>query len=220
MKIIVTTSDKYSHILPIFYHLYNKYWGDPAELVGYTPPECLPENFTFHSLGKQRHKRDFSEDLFKYFEKQDDYFIWMMEDTFIKDHIDKEGLELLKGVTERKNIGRINLTGINYKKHFPPYDIVNEKILYENPIGSSYRISTQPSIWNRRFLLRYLTPGLTPWDFESQETFNDGYRVLTLTNDNAPLKHNEGVRRFDIHKYNLTGIDAETISDMQKLQII
>ena len=88
MKIIVTTSDKYHHLLPVFFYLYNKYWGDDFELVGYAKPECeLPANCTWVSLGVQGEKHEFSTDLRKYFEQQPDWFVWMMEDTFVKEKI-------------------------------------------------------------------------------------------------------------------------------------
>lgn len=70
MKIIVTTSDNYHHLLPIFFYLYNKYWGAPFELVGHKKPECqLPDNCTWVSLGEQLGKEKWSDQLRPYFEQ-------------------------------------------------------------------------------------------------------------------------------------------------------
>jgi hypothetical protein len=65
MKIIVTTSNKYLHILPIFCFLFNKFWDkdQPVEIVGYDRPSFpLPSNKsadlkifpgTFESISKR-----------------------------------------------------------------------------------------------------------------------------------------------------------------------
>src|ERR1035438_568210 len=110
-KIIVTTSDKYHHIIPIFVFLFQKYWGSKqrVELVGYKTPDCLlPDNFTFVSIGEQGSKKDFSTDLRKYFEEQDEYFIWSMEDTFLKKTINFESLDVLISLMkENTDIGRV-----------------------------------------------------------------------------------------------------------------
>lgn len=220
MKIIVTTSDKYHHILPIFFHLYNKYWGAPLELVGYEKPDHLPDNVTFYSMGKQRGKSFFSDDLYKYFEQQDEHFIWMMEDTFIRAEVDKDELEMSEPIAFMATVGRLHISEGWQQSHFVPLTNQFCENLFLQKKGAPYKLSTQPSIWKKSFLLKYMTPGLSPWDFESQESYNDGHHVMALRKLIAPVKHNEGVRRFDLHKYNLDGIDEEAINEMKQLNII
>lgn len=201
MKIIITTSNAYHHILPVFFYLYGKYWGEPCELVGYDKPSMqLPNYCTWVSLGKQGGKNEFSTDLRKYFEQQPDWFVWMMEDTFLKEqsHFYTGYLPMQHG------IGRIDLTkDIKSRTHKinDPYVLADD--------NSRYRLSTQPSIWNKQFLLQYLTPGLSPWDFETQDPKNDGWAVIGFVD--PPVNHNEGVRRFDLHKLNLDGMTDEDI---------
>src|ERR1043165_1991727 len=116
MKIIVTTSDKYHHILPVFFHLFEKYWGQAVELVGYKEPSGLPSYCTFHSMGEQRGPEFFSDDLIKYFSQQDDHFIWIMEDTFLKDHVKYQRLtDLMSLVKIKEEIGRISLSADSIK---------------------------------------------------------------------------------------------------------
>lgn len=197
MKVIVTTSDAYHHCLPVFFKTYNRHWGDPFDLVGYKEPPDLPENCTFVSLGKQRGPEYFSDDLAPYFAKQPLFFVWMMEDTFIKG-FDRALFEYF-AIDLFPNIGRFCLTNEGMKRpHF-----VHEK-LYECPASSDYRLSTQPSIWNREFLLKYLTPGLTPWKFETQKT-RDRFMVIGPVAN--IMDHNEGVRKHDIHNLNLEGLE-------------
>ncbi|MBL7738700.1 MAG: hypothetical protein JNK14_05735 [Chitinophagaceae bacterium] len=197
-KIIVTTSDFYHHCLPVFFKQYAKYWDDPFELVGYKMPDIeLPGNCLFVSLGKQRGPDYFGEDMRRYFSQQPGWFVWMMEDTFIKG-FNKFAFNEMEALCHQ-GIGRINLTTEGMKRGHYTGDH-----LYYVDQSAKYRLSTQPSIWNKEFLLKYMKPGLTPWKFETQET-NDDYDVI------GPLinivDHNEGVRKHNINELNLEGID-------------
>ena len=206
MKIIVTTSDKYHHLLPVFFYLYNKYWGEPFDLVGHAKPECeLPDNCTWVSTGPQTTQKDWSTQLRPYFEKQPDWFVWMMEDTFLKDKVNiPPGL-----VNIPSHLGRVDLTDDVQKREHNKTDLI-----IANP-ASRYRLSSQPSIWIKQFLLQYLTPGLSPWDFETQDPKNDGWNIIGFVN--PPVNHNEGVRRFDIHKLNLEGMSEEDIAHIKTI---
>ncbi len=217
MKIIVTTSDKYHHLLPVFFYLYNKYWGEPFDLVGYAKPACeLPDNCTWVSLGVQGAKTEFSNDLRKYFELQADWFVWMMEDTFLKGNVFRETTDLIYDCVTQKGwdakAGRVDLTSDVSKR---PHGRTGESIFIYAESDTRYRLSTQPSMWNKGFLLQYLTPGLSPWDFETQDPKNDGWNVYALVY--PPLQHNEGVRRFDIHKLNLDGMKQEDIDHINTI---
>ena len=205
MKIIITTSDKYHHLLPIFFYLYNKYWGEPFDLVGHAKPECeLPDNCTWVSLGPQGSKQDWSNQIRPYFEQQPDWFVWMMEDTFLKE------LCILPIIIQSGNIGRIDLTkDIKSREHTKANEII-----FAHP-NSRYRLSTQPSVWCKHFLLKYLKPGLSPWDFETQDPKSDGWSVEGFIFQ--PVHHNEGVRRFDLYKLNLDGMCQEDIDYINKI---
>lgn len=208
MKVIITTSDKYHHLLPVFFYLYNKYCGLPFDLVGHAKPECeLPDNCTWVSLGPQGSKQDWSNQIRPYFKQQPEYFIWMMEDTFLKAQM-KHVLRL-----PCTKVGRIDLTGdVQKRKHF----IDDDGIVYADA-ESRYRLSTQPSIWGKDFLLQYLTPNLSPWDFETRDPKNDGWSVLGFKE--YPVNHNEGVRRFDLYKLNLDGMCQEDINHINSIAL-
>jgi len=200
MKIVVSTSDNYHHCLPIFLRQFAKFWDEPFDLVGYKRPDIdLPENCTWISMGEQGPVSDWSTDLRAYFSCQDDFFIWIMEDTFIRG-IYPGGIEQLKALCSPE-VGRINLTDEGTKQDHVRTDFDG---IVANTQTARYRLSTQPSIWNREFLLQYLTEGLTPWDFETQESTNDGWVILGPVVNY--LEHNEGVRRHNIYKLNLENI--------------
>lgn len=199
MKIIVTTSDQYHHCLPVFFDCYNRHWGDQFELVGYKRPIVpLPDNCSFISLGKQRGPEYFGEDLREYFNTQSQWMVWMMEDSFIRS-FNRGRYETAKSLCTPET-GRVNLTKEGMNR---PHAVVNGA--YYCLPGTQYRLSTMPSIWNREFLLKYLTPGLTPWKFELQTT-DDNFLIAGLVD--GVIEHNEGVRKQDIYKLNLEGLYA------------
>lgn len=204
IPIVVTTSDAYHHCLPIFFKQYNKFWGDPFTLIGHEKPEMeLPENCTWVSMGPQRGVNFWSDDLRKEFEKiLGKWFVWLFEDSFIKsfdkprfDHLIKYGLP----ASCYDKVGRVNLTNEGMRR---PHYIINH--YYHVPKDGRYRLSTQPSIWNKEFLFQYLTPGLNPWQFELQSAADD-WEIIGPCD--SILTHNEGVRKQDIHKLNLEGIE-------------
>ena len=210
MKIIVTTSDKYHHLLPVFFYLYNKYWGEPFDLVGHAKPECeLPDNCNWVSLGVQGDKTEWSTDLRRYFEQQPEWFVWMMEDTFIKERVNIHPYQT-SCLEDISFIGRADLTTDVMKR---PYSD-GGNCFYAHP-KSRYRLSTQPSIWDKEFLLTYLKRGLSPWDFETQDPIEDGWNIICW--NPSPVTHNEGVRRFDIHKLNLDGMCQEDINHINSI---
>lgn len=221
MKIIVSTSNAYqNHLLPIFTYLFNKNWGAVNEvaIIGYDTPRCaLPPNFTFHSLGKQGHVMEFSNDMRRYFETQDDYFIWCMEDSFIKS-VDHERLESVKVLAKVPMAGRIYLSRQGMRQKHEPFGDINGYTMYSCDQDSMYRLSTMPSIWSKEFLLKYLKPGLSPWAFELQQPTNDGYLVLGPTSD--AVSHIEGTTKHNIYNLSLDGIKSEQIDEMTKLGII
>lgn len=248
LKVIATTSDAYRHIIPIFCHLFSKYWpNQPVEIVGYTPPEKpLPENFTFHSMGKQvGSNKNFSNDLRKYFEKQDQWFIWLMEDSFVREPVNLLVLQEVLKLTSRPEVGRINLCAqgrsdftievdpINIesvveKSIDPIFNLFNQKLypitreayprVYASASLHPHRLSTLPAIWNRDYLLRYLTADLNPWEFEVQPKVLDEFQNVCI--DTPVIIHNEGVRKHDIHKYNFEGIEESVIEEMKGLGIL
>lgn len=208
MKIIVTTSDKYHHILPVFFYLYNKYWGASFELVGYKKPECeLPDNCTWVSLGEQGDKNNWSTSLRGYFEQQPDWFVWLMEDTLIKGNFSEISIKML---FLREEIGKVCLTDDIIRREHTKHAFT----VTAHP-SSRYRLSTQPSIWNKKYLLQYLTPCLSPWDFETLDPKNDGWDVVGFID--PPVKHNEGVRRHDIYKLNLDGMSQDDIDHINEI---
>jgi len=217
MKIIVTTSEKYYHLLPVFAYLFQKYWSkeQPVEIVGYSIPKWeLPENWTFHSMGVQGPVSEWSTDLRRYFTSLhgDQWFIWLMEDCFIK----KVGHDRIKELEKliMPEVGRIDLTNDLTNRRCYPYLTSTAEGVFTASRQAPYRQSTQPSIWNKEFLLKYLTDGLDPWQFEKQDT-SDNFTILG--GHSRAVYANEGVRKHNPHELDLNGFSQEDIDHIKSL---
>lgn len=195
-------------------------------MVGYKEPKNLPAYCTFHSMGEQRGPQFFSDDLIKYFEKQDDHFAWCMEDTFLRATVDRDRVRfLIELMRNDPTIGRISLSCDSIKHYTEVYKIIDDITIYKTPPVSAYHLSTQPAMWNKNFLLKWLLPDHSPWEFENLKgTIYDHpeneFVNLALDKFNAPIQHNEGVRKRDLHAFDLNGIDEDIIEEMKLLNIL
>lgn len=200
-------------------YLFNKNWSENqhVEIVGYKHPDFeLPSNFTFYSMGEQGADPScFSGDLRKYFEKQDDWFVWLFEDSFIKG-IDVDDLYWINNYLLIDGVGRIDLGDQCIRGCNKPF--IKYTGVYRYCYDRAYRLSTQPSIWRKEFLLKYLNPGLSPWDFERLHPVIDGWDIIGL--DTKTLEYNEGVTKKDIFAYNLDGVPQDQINEMKQLGIL
>ena len=212
-KFIVTTSDKYLHLIPVFTYLFNKYFNNEQEvtILGYQFPKGeLPENFTFHSMGVHGPVNEWSTDLRKYFESiPDEHLIWFMEDQLIRSF--NEDYFNMACSLMYPGIGRIDLTNDTSKREHTKDQF---GVLWAHP-RTRYRLSTQVSIWNKEFLLTYLTDGQNPWQFEVQDAFDDKWAIVGL--EYPPLRVNEGVRKFDPNKLDLNGFSDEDVKHINSL---
>jgi len=223
VKIVVNTCNTHLHLVPIFCHLFNKYWGkDPVTIIGYDHPNSfsesfsLPDNFDFVQLngGDQGEVTDFSNHMYDYFSAlEDDYFIWVNEDTFLKQPVNFDIVnaffEACKDPANDK-IGRIDFTEGMSHRPFTPWKTVNGVDIVVNGQPVPWRVAIQMSIWNKEYLLKYLKPGRSPWDVEVKalpEAINDGWDILGTDKEvGLAVLKNEGVNRNDIHELNLDGV--------------
>jgi len=201
MNWVVTTSDNYHHCLPIFFKLWERHINEPLDLVGYKKPANLPEYVNFVSLGQQRGINYFTTDLKEYFKTQEQWFVWLFEDCFLKGFDKFEFIHLSELM--RPDVGRIGLTRDIVHREHTIYNIGDHPVAFAHK-EAKYLISTQPSIWNKDFLLQYMTDGMTPWQFEKQDTI-DGWKIYGAVN--PAIICNEGVRRSNIFNFNLDGIE-------------
>ena len=235
MKIIVSTCNTHLHLVPIFCHLFNKYWGpkQPVTIIGYNHPNTfsesfnIPDNFEFAQLngGDQQTVKDFSNHMHDYFSTiEDDYFIWGVEDTFLKRPVNFDVLNAFFKVCEDTNntkIGRIDLTeGMSYRPT-SLWKTVDGIDILVNPQDAEWRVTMQISIWNKEYLLSNLKPNRSPWDVEIlalQEALDDGWDILgTHREVSLAVTKNEGVTRHDIYKLNVEDMTKDTLQEIQEI---
>lgn len=188
---LVFTSNNYIHLTKIYAYLYNEFWTPTrkVKILGYNIPNFnFPNNFEYISLGKQiGGVENWSTSLRKYIESlTSKYIIWSTEDLFIIENVNLDiYIYLLSMMKNDDSIGRIGLTKdieltnqcITTKK-FEHYDIIMKQD------NEPFRIGGIWSLWNREYLLKYLKPNMSPWEFENQSEANyDGYKILGTKRD-------------------------------------
>ena len=157
-------------------------------ILGYDEPDFeLTENCKFISMGQQGPVEDWSTDLRKYFLGcKDDYFIYSTEDVFFYKQSNIEYLNYLGEFVEMNEwVGRLNLSNIGEEngdtmlnsRHYSSSFLqtidndFGEINLYKLTSNSAYHLTCQPSIWNKKYFLRYMTDGQSPWVFEGNQQY-------------------------------------------------
>lgn len=189
MKIYIPTSNNSIYLVEALLFSLKKYWPNYSNykiiILGYNKPEySIDDNVSFFKLNNHDPIENWAIDLKNYFSTvTDDNFIYMNDDCPLSRIVDSELLNFLKElIFKNKNnkIGRICLTKDISKNqsHFLLEDLKEFQII-ESYQNAKYRTSTQFSIWNREYFLKYLKPNLTPWEYEGlTDPLNDGWRIL------------------------------------------
>ena len=232
LNIYISTSNKYIHLIKPFQYLFNKFWDDKQKvtILGYEEPTFkLEDNFDFISLGKQTTIDDWCSDLKNFLESIDDeYFIHAVEDQFIIKPVNKSMISKLVGMMD-KNVGRIALeTAAQTKPHTEIYKD-DDMCVIELDQFAQYRLSVVHSIWNRKYMLKYLQPNMNPWEFEldgSEKAKNDGYRILG-TKYTHPIYCCHSVRRGDFNNLDFKiydgydiSIDDKTLNELKEKELV
>ena len=220
VPIYLTTSNGREHIIKVFCHLFNKYWGEDSivNLVGYEQPNMeLPDNFKFISMGEQVGGiQMWSTDLRKFFANEKcDHFIHVLDDQFVTSPVRFDIMQELFDVMIERGSVRANLGNIreddgrvrNGKVTTIAGHGSKEYDILEFDQDAEYRISTAWSIWNRNYYLKYLPPDRNPWEYElvgSAEAKHDGSSHICCDRE-YPIHRIEGVVAGDIHTFNWGG---------------
>lgn len=218
MKIIVTTCNKYLHILKGFIYMFNKHWSSDAEvtILGYDPPTYdLPDNFRFISLGKQEeYGNEWTTALIPYFKQMpDEYFILLSDDVYIL-NVDKSLLsEAEKHM--KKGIEKVHLTNFDNRIFNKEKDI-NFNIWDQD---ARYRLSLQPYFIRRDYFLKYLIPGKIIWTYEADHEIakNDDAQILVAKQN--ILSYSNFIRKRKIDSTQVLKIKEEDLDVMKQLGI-
>jgi hypothetical protein len=199
MKIYVTTSNKYVHIVKVFSHLFNKFWSPDKEVVvlGFErePDFDMPSNFKFVSLGNQTYPYDFSHDMRLVLDAvEEDYFINFEENEFILRPVRFDILKDFQPYID-SNLGRIDFTrGTSNRSHeilssTESYDIIRASQ------NAELRMCIRGGIWNKKYLFDHCQEPVSTYHWEavaSEKSKNDGFNILS-SDRNWVISNMDGV---------------------------
>ena len=224
-------------ILKPYAYLFNKHWGVDYKVaaLGYKEPNFeLPLNFKFVSMGESQEggAEGWSAYLYNYFKGiEDDHVILTLEDFLPTAPPNAEVLEsIVNLMKERESVGRFDLTWDLYTNctHIPSSSL-NEKInLCEIPKGAMYRVSCQPAIWKRSFLLNILKETNNPWNFETHGSrLSDQYSESILSIDDPAFEDfptkwvaKGAVSRHHPEMVNVLGLTPQCIRELVDLNLL
>ncbi len=230
LKIIMPICDGTLHTLKMSSYLFDKYWPHETsiDVVGFKKPHFeISEKMNYISIAEKQEggANSWSKYILQHLESiEDELIIFTLEDFFPtaapKTNIIQRIISLMR---KDKKIGRFDIT-------FDSYILGDFKMLNKSPNLSlisrekytQYRVSTQPAIWRREFLIEVLKRTTTPWDFEingSKISNGMDYHILAFadpTFKKFPTYwiHKGAVSRFYPGKINVLGLDTETIREM------
>jgi hypothetical protein len=181
----IVTCDKTKHILKVTIPLMEKYWNveKSIKILGYNSDGIgeIPKEYEFISMKPQQENIDnWATDIYSTIRNDpNEHIIFMLDDMLQLDYINSEIFNvLLQTCRDDKNIVRCALC---IDLQFLPCHIIksiNDYFLIEQNQDSQYRITTQPSIWRKDYLLSILSKSTNPWQFETAHPANDGKRII------------------------------------------
>tara|TARA_R110000824_G_scaffold45728_1_gene132043 strand:+ start:13118 stop:13840 length:723 start_codon:yes stop_codon:yes gene_type:complete len=168
VKLILTTSNKYTYVCPLNIHFLNKYWpGQEVILLGYEEVERLqnlPENVEVHMLGQQDdYGTSWTDALIPFFQNlEEQHFVVLFDDMILMSAVDPEVIrrleeEVVTGRAQKALIGGgMPLTSTTKME--------NGLLVFDQNMG--YRATLHPAIWAKDYFLSFLEPNFSPWQFE------------------------------------------------------
>ncbi len=206
MKLYVPTCNQYLHLIKPYSMLMKKYWPNQKVVVlGYDRPDfLLPVNFDFISLGKQEDfGKSWTNGLIPFFQNLDEHHLMLsLDDMFLIHPVPQWKVNVMEGYvasgTVQKAIIHSHLNNIWGELWEEPNDYKMIKIRQ----NADYRTTIHPSIWNREYLLKYLKPNFTLWQFELSnfaESKRDGATIIAwpTTNADGEADENRGDNIFN-----------------------
>jgi hypothetical protein len=165
LSVIVSSCDKYSHLLPYFTKLFDKYWDCKDRFDKYICVESVDINFPGY---KTIHTGDtnWSNSLAKTLSHVDTPYVFIILDDFwpIR-HIETGDIERGLKIAKEHNLDK-------YIFHYP-HVVFEGKLdatgiapnIFKVQQNSEYTMTVQPGLWNVEYLTNILD-GENPWEFE------------------------------------------------------
>jgi len=247
LKVYVTTSDYYNHLIPGFAYLFNGYWSPNQEvtILCYTKPSySLPGNFSMFSLGPAESfsngapewsNRDagmrsyptekWTDSLRPVFEHMpEEHFILLQIDYFINRPVQLDKIEVLRSFLDRSDVVKIDLTLDRARHLHNLYTTRGQIPIIVSDQNAEYRSSLQAAIWRKDYFLSLLKPNRNPWAFElmgMHERKNDGKLILGIDfPHSAPVSYANVYAKGKVNRSEMRRIEKSVLIDMFELGLI
>ena len=206
----VFTSDKYMRCLPIWCHLFNKYWHDYREknvvILGYSVPKFkdwdFPSNIKYFSLGEHQPVERWSNKILEFLQTQKfDHIQWCTEDSFLTHPVNFSIYFQLMAELTDSTVGRIALTN-DFQAVTRKHTVIkklSDFSLLEADKNAKNRICGTWSLFSRECFFKVIKPNMSPWDLEDYSNPNYNiednvdFRILGAGN-NWPLRTTCAIR--------------------------
>ena len=189
LSILVNTCKSYEDVLSIFFIALDKYWNDC--------PYKIYINTDMKNVGNVNNEDDWGLRLISSLKEIDTQYVLMLYDDFIlEDYVCNSKIEsTLNTISKTKDISVIYLintmlTGTKFIDD-ENFDTINNNV--------EYKLNSAPGIWNKDALLKYTSPGDTPWAWEVFGTYR------TRKDENLFLTINKKENDIYIYNYNQGG---------------
>lgn len=160
MKVVILVCNKYTWLVPVFMHFYEKYWREnPYTTVivneaTYLGSRDLDPEGTYWSTWVINYLKHCTEDK----------LLLIMEDFIIRDQIDTERVKLAASLC----VGDVGCVRLNapdkwFRRHGKEIGIKGFK---EYPLNQKYSVSLQAAIWQKACLLDILRESESAWQTE------------------------------------------------------
>lgn len=213
----ILTSDKTCEILPVMMYLVDKYWDYDVKILGFSKYD----DSRFVSIAnKQESIQKWTRYLYDYFSKIDDEYVTIiLDDFFLLDYPDQSAFESAFSYLNKEEVKRVELGITSSICHYKKYD--KDFLAYTQ--ASDYRITCQPSIWKREYLLEFLNNDWTPWEFEvkgSDQARNDGNEMLLSQTGMLKTSQLSGMSKHNPGLINILGIKPIDVQELIKSNLL
>ena len=213
INIYIVTCDKTNYVLNVTIPLLNKYWNisKSVKILGFGIPDIeLSDDYEFISMKpSQLSIDDWCKDIHSIISNEPNEFVIFMLDDFLP--IDYVNIKILDYYYNQLiNNNNLVRCGLGIDMFFLPHKIVenfDDYSVIELLQYSPYRITTQPSIWRKKYLLDFLNRSTNPWNFETQNNPMDGKRIISTINNYAFRYIEESaLSGRHLNKFNVLGL--------------
>jgi len=220
MKVYVTVSDRYHHVLKIFIQQFQKYWpNQEVVIVCFALPDySIPSNFSILSLGPQERFpfNKWSDALISLFTQlnditEDEVFCLMLEDYILTRPVNTEAIRMLYDyMIQFQGVIKMDICEDRLYAHGADlnYDNVGYLDLVRSMPGSQYHMSLWPGLWRRKHMLDILKYDWSPHEVETSGTPILAHRtdLYVLGTRQSPVRITNVVRGADVGSLDLGGL--------------